>query len=122
MSTVKVDRRVDDSHHFESMEQEHESGKQGVWLFMATEMMMFGALCVGYFLYRGMYPEVWVEGGALLDWRLGALNTLVLLISSFTMAHAVTCSMKGNNKAALKLVIITTLCAALFLVVKYFEY
>ena len=42
MSTAKVDRRVEHSHHFSSMEQEHEAGKQGVWLFMATEIMMFG--------------------------------------------------------------------------------
>ena len=44
MSTGKVDRRVEHSHHFDSMIQEHEAGKQGVWLFMATELMMFGAL------------------------------------------------------------------------------
>lgn len=122
MSTAKVDRRVDHSHHFESMEQEHESGKQGVWLFMATEMMMFGALFVGYFIYRGLYPEVWVEGGSLLSWQLGATNTLVLLISSFTMAQAVTAAMEGKNKAAFKLVVVTTLCALIFLVIKYFEY
>ena len=100
MSTVKVDRRVESSHHFSSMSAEHEAGKQGTWLFMATEIMMFGGLFVGYFVYRGLFPEVWVEGGALLDWKLGALNTIVLLISSFTMAQAVTETMKGNNKKA----------------------
>lgn len=122
MSIAKVDRRVDHSHHFDSMEQEHESGKQGVWLFMATEIMMFGGLFVGYFIYRMKYPEAWVEGGSLLSWKLGALNTLVLLFSSFTMAQAVTETMKGQNKKALNLVIITTLCAFAFMVVKYFEY
>lgn len=122
MSTAKVDRRVTHSHHFDSMEQEHESGKQGVWLFMATEIMMFGGLFVGYFLYRMKYPEAWVEGGSLLSWKLGAFNTLVLLFSSFTMAQAVTETMKGQNKKALNLVVITTLCAFAFMVVKYFEY
>lgn len=122
MSTVKVDRRVESSHHFSSMSAEHEAGKQGTWLFMATEIMMFGGLFVGYFVYRGLFPEVWVEGGALLDWKLGALNTIVLLISSFTMAQAVTETMKGNNKKAFKLVVVTTLCAFAFMVVKYFEY
>jgi cytochrome c oxidase subunit 3 len=122
MSTAKVDRRVDHSHHFSSMTQEHEAGKQGTWLFMATEIMMFGGMFVGYFIYRKMYPEVWVEGGSLLDWKLGALNTIVLLISSFTMAQAVTETMQGNNKKALKLTIVTTLCAFTFMVVKYFEY
>ena len=122
MSTVKVDRRVDHSHHFESMEQEHESGKQGTWLFMATEVMMFGALFTAYFMYRGKYYESWVEGGDLLSWKMGALNTIVLLFSSFTMALAVRETQLGNNKKALKHVIFTTVCAFAFLVVKYFEY
>ena len=122
MSTAKIDRRVDHSHHFSSMTQEHEAGKQGIWLFMATEIMMFGGLFVGYFIYRKMFPEVWVEGGALLDWKLGALNTVVLLVSSFTMAQAVTQTMRGNNKTALINVYITTACAFIFMIVKYFEY
>jgi cytochrome c oxidase subunit 3 len=122
MSTAKVDRRVTHSHHFDSMDQEHEAGKQGVWLFMATEIMMFGGLFVGYFIYRAIYPEAWVEGGSLLSWKLGALNTLVLLFSSFTMAQAVTETMKGNNRKALNYVMVTTLCAFAFMVVKYFEY
>lgn len=122
MSTAKVDRRVEPSHHFDTMEQEHEAGKQGVWLFMGTEIMMFGALFCGYALYRTIYPEAWVEGGSLLDWKLGALNTIVLLISSFTMAQAVTETMKGDNKKAFGLVVVTTICALIFMVVKYFEY
>ncbi len=122
MSTAKVDRRVEHSHHFTSMDQEHEAGKQGVWLFMATEIMMFGGLFVGYFIYRFKFHDMYIAGGDSLDWRLGALNTLVLLISSFTMAQAVTETMKGNNKKALKLVYVTTACALIFMVVKYFEY
>ncbi|MCO4753508.1 MAG: cytochrome c oxidase subunit 3 family protein [Bacteriovoracaceae bacterium] len=122
MSTGKVDRRVEPSHHFDSMIQEHDAGKQGVWLFMATELMMFGALFAGYFIYRTKYFDAWVEGGSLLDWRLGAFNTIVLLLSSFTMAQAVTDSMQGHNKKAFRNVIITTACAFIFMIVKYFEY
>ena len=122
MSTGKVDRRVEPSHHFDSMIQEHEAGKQGVWLFMATELMMFGALFAGYFIYRMKYYDAWVEGGSLLDWKLGAFNTIVLLLSSFTMAQAVTDSMQGNNKKAFRNVVITTACAFIFMIVKYFEY
>ncbi len=122
MSTAKVDRRVEHSHHFSSMEQEHEAGKQGVWLFMATEIMMFGGLFVGYFIYRFKFHDMYIAGGDSLDWTLGALNTLVLLFSSFTMAQAVTETMKGNNAKALKLVYVTTACALIFMVVKYFEY
>lgn len=122
MSTAKIDRRVTHSHHFSSMEQEHEAGKQGMWVFLTTELMMFGALFVGYFIYRSQFHEAWIEGAKLLDWRMGAFNTLVLLFSSFTMAQAVTEAMKGNNKNAFNLVFITTACAFTFLVVKYFEY
>ena len=122
MSTAKVDMRVDHSHHFDSQEHEYEACKQGVWLFMVTELMMFGGLFVGYFVYRAFFPDMYVAGGDSLDWRLGALNTLVLLISSFTMAQGVTETMKGNNKKALNYVIITTICAFAFMVVKYFEY
>lgn len=122
MSTAKIDRRVEPSHHFSSMEQEYEAGKQGTWIFMATEIMMFGGLFVGYFIYRFKFPEMYTVGGDTLDWTLGALNTLVLLFSSFTMAQAVTETMKGNNAKALKLICVTTGCALIFLVVKYFEY
>jgi cytochrome c oxidase subunit 3 len=122
MSTAKIDRRVDHSHHFSSMEQEYEAGKQGVWIFMATEIMMFGGLFVAYFIYRFSFPEMYTAGGDSLNWKIGAFNTLVLLFSSFTMAQAVTETMKGENKKALKLVIITTLCALTFMVIKYFEY
>lgn len=122
MSTAKVDRRVQHSHHFDSMEQEHDAGKQGVWLFMATELMMFGGLFVGYSIYRAKYAEAWVEGGSLLDWRLGLVNTLVLLFSSFTMAQAVTNTMKGDNQKAFRNVLVTIVCASIFMVVKYFEY
>lgn len=122
MSTAKIDRRETHSHHFSSMEAEYEACKQGVWLFMATEIMMFGGLFVGYFIYRAMFHDMYIVGGDSLDWKLGALNTVVLLISSFTMAQAVTDVMKGQNKKALTKIIITTVCAVGFMVVKYFEY
>jgi cytochrome c oxidase subunit 3 len=104
------------------MDQEHEAGKQGTWLFMATELMMFGALFVGYFIYRGKFYDAYVQGGDLLSWKIGGFNTLVLLLSSFTMALAVKDTMEGNNKKAFTKVLITTLCAVTFLVVKFFEY
>jgi cytochrome c oxidase subunit 3 len=122
MSTVKINRKETHSHHFSSSDQEHEAGKQGVWLFMVTELMMFGGLFVGYFIYRFKYHDMYVAGGDSLNWKLGALNTLVLLLSSFTMAQAVTETMKGNNKKALKLIYVTTACAFAFMIVKYFEY
>ncbi len=122
MSTASYNKKEQAAHHFDSLDQQHDAGKEGVWIFMATEIMMFGGLFVGYFMYRTLYPQTYMAGGDSLNWYLGALNTLVLLISSFTMAQAVTETMQGNNKKALRLVTITTVCALAFMVVKYFEY
>lgn len=113
---------ADHAHHFESAEHEYLSGKEGVWLFLTTEILMFGGLFVAYILFKNMYPAVFHAGGELLDWKLGALNTAVLLTSSLTMALSIHYIQKGqNNKAVLNLWI-TVLCAAIFMVVKYFEY
>jgi cytochrome c oxidase subunit 3 len=118
----KVDRRITHSHHFPSSHLEHEAGKQGVWMFMATEVMMFGVLFCGYFMYRFKFPDAYVVGGELLDWRLGGLNTLVLLVSSYTMAIAVRETQLGNQKVAFNRIVITTICAFIFMIIKYFEY
>jgi cytochrome c oxidase subunit 3 len=122
MSTASYNKKEQAAHHYQDLDQQHAAGKEGVWLFMATEIMMFGGLFVGYFMYRSLYPHAYMAGGDSLNWYLGALNTIVLLLSSFTMAQAVTETMKGNNRKALKLVVVTTACAAIFMVVKYFEY
>lgn len=122
MSTASYERKEQAAHHFTDLDQQHNAGKEGVWIFMATEIMMFGGLFVGYFMYRYLYPQTYMAGGDSLNWYLGAFNTIVLLLSSFTMAQAVTETMQGNNKKAFKLVVFTTLCAAAFMVVKYFEY
>lgn len=122
MSTAKIDRRVEHSHHFPSMETEFKASKEGVWIFLVTELMMFGALFAGYAIYRARFPEAWVQGSSLLDYRLGAINTVILLFSSFSMAMAVRDAQMGNNKKAMNKVIITILCAVAFMVIKYFEY
>jgi cytochrome c oxidase subunit 3 len=122
MSTASLPRKEHCSHHFNSQHHEHETCKQGLWLFMISEIMMFGGLFVAYAIYRAKFGAAWVEGGELLDWRLGALNTIVLLLSSWTMALAVRDTQMGNNKKALMKIAITTVCALAFMIVKYFEY
>ena len=110
------------AHHFSSASHEHETSKQGVWVFLVTEIMMFGGLFVAYGIFRNMHPDIWHAGSKLLNVALGGLNTLVLITSSFTMALAVHYTQKGQNKKAFPQLILTFLCAATFLVVKYFEY
>ncbi|MCB9072544.1 MAG: cytochrome c oxidase subunit 3 family protein [Bdellovibrionaceae bacterium] len=110
------------AHHFESEEHEYATSKEGVWLFLVSEILMFGGLFVGYIIYQHMYPQVFHEGAMHLDWRLGALNTIVLLFSSLTMVLGVHFSQLGDRKKAVTALAITILCGAIFMCVKYIEY
>jgi cytochrome c oxidase subunit III len=110
------------AHHFKSAEHEYISSKEGIWLFMVTEILMFGGLFVGFAIYHGLYPETFKVGSLFLDWRLGFVNTLVLIFSSLTMALGIYyCQMNDKKKATMALAI-TILCGAIFMVIKYFEY
>lgn len=109
-------------HHFESAEQAEVSSKLGLWLFLVTEILLFGGLFVAYIVYRAHYPAMFHEASHHLDKTLGAFNTLVLICSSFSMAMAVQMSRENKPKIASGLLLITLLCAATFMVVKYFEY
>lgn len=109
-------------HHFSSAEQEKETSKLGLWTFLATEILMFGGLFVAYLIYHSKYPELFAEGAKFLDWRLGALNTVILLISSFTVVLSIYYAQKNDSKKIALNLLITFLCAAGFLFVKYIEY
>lgn len=108
--------------HYRDAEHQYSSNKEGIWLFMTTEILMFGGLFVGYTIFHALYPEMFAEGAKFLDWRLGFINTLVLIFSSFTMALGIFyCQTNQRNKATWALAI-TILCGAIFMVIKYFEY
>lgn len=110
------------AHHFKTMDQQFSAAKLGVWLFLATEILMFGGLFVGYFIFHAKFPEMFAEGATHLDWKLGAFNTIVLLVSSFTMAISIHYAQVGKNAKSFQCMAITILCGAIFMVVKYFEY
>lgn len=109
-------------HHFESAEHEFSSAKQGMWLFMVTEVLMIGAIFVGYLLFRLRFPEAFHEAHKVLNVKLGALNTVVLIVSSATMVLGVSAAQRGNNRRSIGMLVATVLCGAIFCVVKYFEY
>lgn len=109
-------------HHFTTYEQQMEAGKLGMWLFLATEILLFGGLFVGFGLMQAKYPEAFVEAHHHLDKNLGFLNTVVLLVSSFTMVMAVHCAKTEQRRKVLVYLLITLACAAVFLCVKFFEY
>jgi cytochrome c oxidase subunit III len=110
------------AHHFKDAMHEFVSAKEGIWLFMVTEILMFGGLFVGYFIFHSLYPEMFSLGASFLDWRMGAFNTMVLLLSSWTMAYSINLIQRGQNAKANKTLLITIICGLIFMVVKYFEY
>src|SRR5215831_10202462 len=109
-------------HHFTTMEQQFDTSKIGMWLFLATEVLLFGGLFVGFGMMQARYPREFVEAHThLVRWQ-GALNTVVLLVSSYTMVLAVNAAKKGVKSKQVLFLALTILCACTFLVVKYFEY
>ena len=109
-------------HHFATKEQQFDTTKIGMWLFLATEILMFGGLFAGFAYMQSRFPEAFFEGHKHLQVPLGALNTIVLLISSFTMVMAVHKAATNKQKQLIAYLSITIVCACMFLVVKYFEY
>ncbi len=67
------------AHHFDTPKQQFESGKLGMWIFLATEILLFGGLFCAYAVYRANHPEIFVYAHQFLDKRLGGLNTLILI-------------------------------------------
>jgi cytochrome c oxidase subunit 3 len=110
------------AHHFASASDEFEASKQGMWLFMVTEVLMVGGLFVAYAIFRGLYPEMFKEAHEMLNWKMGLINTVVLITSSLTMVLAVAAAQRGEYQKQVRYLIATLLFGCCFLVVKYFEY
>jgi cytochrome c oxidase subunit 3 len=107
---------------YEDLGQQRESYVVGMWTFLVTEVMFFGALFLAYALYRWQYQPAFYEVHKKLNVWMGGTNTVVLLFSSFTMALGVHFAMLKKRKQQLISLSITLLCAFTFLVIKYFEY
>ena len=110
------------AHHFDTMGQQASAAKLGMWLFLATEILMFSGLFLAYFLMRTFYPEMVLGAHEHLNKWMGGLNTVVLLVSSYTMALAVRAAQTSNTPEIKRNLIYTIGCACIFMVVKYFEY
>ena len=110
------------AHHFESHQHQFDSCKLGMWLFLITEVLFFSGLFCLYAVFRANHPEIFIAGHMFLDKTMGAVNTIVLLFSSLTMAWAVRAAQLGQQKVLVTCLSLTLACAGLFLVIKYFEY
>jgi len=110
------------AHHFDSLEQQFDAAKLGMWLFLATEFLLFGGLFCLYAVMRSRQPELFSYGSQFLDTKWGAINTVVLIMSSLTMAWAVRCAQLGQRKRLAMCLALTVLGGAGFMGIKYIEY
>jgi cytochrome c oxidase subunit 3 len=110
------------AHHFDNLEQQREAGNIGMWVFLVQEIMFFGGLFMAYSLYRAKYPQAFAAASNHLNITLGATNTVVLILSSLTMALAVYFAQTGKRRAQVLLLCATLALGATFLVIKGFEY
>jgi cytochrome c oxidase subunit 3 len=109
-------------HHFVSSEQQFDSAKLGMWLFLITEVLLFSGMFVAYAVYRQWHPEAFVEASATLNRVMGTVNTLVLLTSSLTVALSIHYIQRDKVKQCVYNLVATVVLAGGFMVVKYFEY
>jgi cytochrome c oxidase subunit 3 len=109
-------------HHFADMQQQTNSASLGMWLFLVTEIMFFGGLFCAYLIYRLMYFPAFGAASQTLDIKLGAFNTVVLIVSSVTVVFAVRAAHDGNRKQLVAYMVLTILLGLTFLGVKAIEY
>ena len=109
-------------HHFVDSHQQHESAKLGMWAFLVTEVLTFAGLFCAYAIFRAWYPDMFISAHKALDVSMGAINTVVLITSSLTMALAIRNLQMNNSRAAIINLSLTLFFAGMFLFIKYFEY
>jgi cytochrome c oxidase subunit 3 len=110
------------SPQFEDIDQQNEAYIVGMWTFLVTEIMFFGALFLAYSVYRVLYFQTYLDAHRFLSIPLGATNTFVLLTSSFFMVMAVNAAQHGRRFVVIFWMALTCLCAFAFLGIKYVEY
>ena len=107
---------------FDTEEQQKDCSTLGMWIFLITEIMFFGGMFAAYTVYRRWFPEVFAVASTSLNATLGAANTCVLLLSSFTMVMAVRAGQLRQRKAIVGFLILTLLFGGAFLGIKAIEW
>ncbi len=106
------------AHQFEDLQQQRDSASLGMWVFLATEVMFFGGLFAGYTIYRNLYLPFFEVGSHLLNVKIGALNTAVLIGSSLSMAMGVRAAQMGKRNVLVACLILTMILGLIFVGVK----
>jgi cytochrome c oxidase subunit III len=107
---------------YKTLEQQRETASLGMWIFLSTEVLFFGGLFMTYTLNRSQYPDVFSDASKTIDLLPGAINTVVLIASSLTMALSVWASQAGRKKALTIFLIATLVLGSVFLGIKGYEY
>jgi cytochrome c oxidase subunit 3 len=107
---------------FDTEEQQKDASTLGMWIFLITEIMFFGGMFAAYTIYRSAYPTVFGVASTSLNVTIGAINTCVLLLSSFTMVMAVRAGQLGQRNMIIFFLIITLIFGCVFLGVKAYEW
>lgn len=110
------------AHQFDDLEQQHDAATLGMWIFLATEVLLFGGLFAAYTVYRLLHPHDFAAGSRTADVLIGAFNTGVLLCSSLTMALAVHAAQAANRRQLLGFLTATMVLGGVFLGFKSYEY
>lgn len=107
---------------FHDLDQQHEAAVLGMWVFLATEVLFFGTLFLGLAVYRHSYPQAFEKASEKLNWIIGGVNTVVLLVSSFFMVLSVHHAKLGKRRALLMCLAVTAALGVCFLGFKSVEY
>jgi cytochrome c oxidase subunit 3 len=99
-----------------------EGSKMGMWLFLFTELLLFGGLFLVYMVYRLRNPDAFLLSSFELNLTLGTINTVVLLISSMTIAMSITAIMLGDARKSIMLLYLTLAASLIFMIIKAFEW
>ena len=107
---------------YENLDQQHQAAALGMWVFLATEVMFFGALFLAVGVYHHLYTEEFEKASLRLNWVIGGINTVVLLVSSLMIVLAVHCAKHGKRRQIVLFLGLTALLGVCFLCLKGLEY
>ncbi len=110
------------AHQFDDLEQQHDAAQLGMWAFLATEILFFGGMFLGYAVYRHYYPDAFAHASNHMDIVLGTVNTAILIASSLTVVLAIHAAQHERRRALIGLLGLTIGLGVIFLGIKFTEY
>ena len=116
------DTVVQETHSAGHVHRDDIASKMGMWLFLFTELLLFGGMFLLYASYRYQYPDDFKVAAAEMNTFIGAINTIILLTSSLTVALSIAALQKKQKKLSISLLVFTLFCGLAFLINKYFEW